>query len=515
MSGNISRQLVWHKAPVRAAGGVVSAQNQKSADIGARVLAAGGNAIDAAAATAFANAAVEPWMSGIGGIGFMMVWDARQKRGHVIDFGPLSAAGLDVKDYPLTGRMAEDLFGWPEVVENRNITGYKAIAIPGQPEGIRAALEKFGTWKLAKLIEPAIGLAEEGLEADWYATVVIASQAANLLKFPASRAWFLPNGLPPVADWSGTYPRLKNPALAATLKRLAEAGVRDYYEGEIAKKLVADLSAGGSAIRMSDLANFTARFHAPLEIKRGSRTLMVPPGLTAGPSLRDAFQVLDKQPKAAALDARAFVAYADALSAAYETRLAGMGDETKDGCTTHLSVIDKDGNMVALTQTLLSLFGSRVVLPETGVLLNNGINWFDPAPGKPNSIGPSKRPLSNMLPTLGLKDGSPWLALGASGGRRILPAIFQLISYMSDHGLPPEDAWHRPRIDVSKPGDVAVEPLIEPAVRAALEKRFNVSERPRVPYPLGYACPVGVVNEGASRLGITEVSQPWAGSSAG
>jgi gamma-glutamyltranspeptidase / glutathione hydrolase len=515
MSGNLSRQLTWTKTPVRSAGGIVSAQNQKSADVGAKVLAAGGNAVDAAVATGFANAAVEPWMSGIGGIGFMMVWDNKQKRGHVVDFGPLSAAGLDVKDYPLTGRIAEDLFGWPEVVDNRNITGYKSIAIPAHPEGMRAALEKFGTKKLPELIAPAIGLAEEGLEADWYATLMIASQAANLLKFPQSKAWFLPGGLPPSADWAGNFPRLKNPALAATLKRLSEAGLRDYYEGSLAKKLVADLAAGGSAIRESDLAKFKARFHEPLKIERKGHTLLVPPGLTAGPSLRDAFALLDKGAKPKALDAEAFLAYADALSAAYEARLAGMGDETKDGCTTHLSVIDKDGNMVALTQTLLSLFGSRVVLPETGVLCNNGINWFDPSPGKPNSIGPGKRPLCNMLPTLGLKDGAPWLAAGASGGRRILPAVFQLISYMADHGLPAEQAWHRPRIDVSKPGHVAIDPKIEPAVRAALVKRFEVTERARIPYPLGYACPVGVAIEGGERVGITEISQPWAGSAAG
>ena len=273
MSGNLSRQLAWTKTPVRTKGGVVSSQNQKSADVGAKVLTAGGNAVDAAVATGFANAAVEPWMSGIGGIGFMMVWDNKQKRGHVVDFGPLSAAGLDVKDYPLTGRIAEDLFGWPEVVENRNITGYKSIAIPAHPEGMRAALEKFGTKKLPELIAPAIGLAEEGLEADWYATLMIASQAANLLKFPQSKAWFLPGGLPPSADWAGNFPRLKNPALAATLKRLSEAGLRDYYEGGLAKKLVADLAAGGSAIRESDLASFKARFHEPLKIERKGHTL--------------------------------------------------------------------------------------------------------------------------------------------------------------------------------------------------------------------------------------------------
>jgi len=516
MSGNISRQFSWHKAPVRSAGGVVSAQNQKAADVGAGVLKAGGNAVDAAVATAFALAATEPWMSGLGGIGFMVIWDNQAKRGHVVDFGPISAAGLDPKDYPLTGNKAADLFGWPEVLDNRNITGYGAIAVPGQPEGVRTALEKFGTWKLPKLLEPAIGLAQEGIEADWYATLVVASQAANLSKFPAAKAWFLPNGLPPIADWSGNYPRLKNPALVATLKRLSEAGARDYYDGDIARKLVADLTAGGSPIRAGDLANYKARLVEPLVIERGNQKTLVPGGLTAGPSLRDAFQLLDKKRKATALNGEAFVNYAEALSAAYEKRLAGMGESGgHDGCTTHFSVIDKHGNMVAWTQTLLSLFGSRVVLPETGVLCNNGINWFDPTPDVPNSIGPGKRPLTNMLPTLTLKDGQPWLALGASGGRRILAAVFQVISYMADHGLSPEEAWHRPRIDVSGPGEAALDPLIEPEVRAALSKGFKVSERPRHPYPLGYACPVGVAIEpSGERVGMTEISQPWAGAAA-
>src|ERR1700681_4563871 len=135
MSMNLSRQQVFAKEAVVSRAGAVAAQNQKAADVGAGVLAAGGNAVDAALATAFALAALEPWMSGLGGVGHMLVFDARQKRVHAIDFGAISARRLDLADYPLSGRAGADLFGWPEVHENRNILGYSSVAVPGQPEG--------------------------------------------------------------------------------------------------------------------------------------------------------------------------------------------------------------------------------------------------------------------------------------------------------------------------------------------------------------------------------------------
>src|SRR5581483_7762439 len=172
MSQNLSRQLRYAKEPVRSKGGVVAAQNQKAADVGAAILAAGGNAVDAAIATAFALAALEPWMSGIGGIGFMVVWDARRRRGHVVDFGAVSAAALDPADYPLTGKAGADLFGWPEVADNANVLGYSAIAVPGQPDGMRLAHETFATKPWPALLAPAVGLAEQGLEADWWASLV-------------------------------------------------------------------------------------------------------------------------------------------------------------------------------------------------------------------------------------------------------------------------------------------------------------------------------------------------------
>lgn len=516
MSKNLGRQLGLIKRAVASRGGVVAAQNQAAADVGARVLAAGGNAMDAAIATAFALAALEPWMSGLGGIGHMLVWDARQRRAHAIDFGAISARRLDPADYPLSGRPGSDLFGWPEVVDNRNIIGFSAIAVPGQPEGMRAAHERFATRPWPELLAPAIGLAEEGIEADWFATLIIASAAAQLAGNPASAAWFLPTGFPPVADWDGSPPRLKNAALCRTLRTLADRGARALYEGALADALVADLAAGGSRIDKADLANFRARGSEPLEVSHAGRRLCMPGGLTAGPTLADALcrvaGRLGTRP-----DASAFVAYAQALAGASAARLDTLGESrTAAECTTHLSVIDRDGNMVALTQTLLSLFGSKVVLPETGILMNNGINWFDPRPGRPNSIGPGKRPLSNMLPVLGFfSDGEPWLAIGASGGRRILPAIFQLLSLQADFGLGVEAAFHHPRIDTSVAGEVAVDPRMDPGVKAALAGEFAVVERAQVPYPLRYACPIAVAIEGdGERVAMTEPSQPWAGAAA-
>lgn len=515
MSKNLSRQLRFIKEPVRSAGGVIAAQNQQAADVGAAVLASGGNAVDAGIAAAFALAAVEPWMSGLGGSGFMVVWDARQRRGHIVDFGTSSAHALDPADYPLTGHVGADLFGWPEVLENRNLVGYPSIAVPGQPEGMRAAHERFATKPWAELLAPAIDLATDGIEADWFATLVIATAAAELSRYPASRAWFLPGGFPPVPEWAGTTVRLKNSALARTLEALSERGARDFYEGRLADALVADLAAGASRIAKADLADYRARIVEPMEFAYAGHRILVAGGLTAGPTLANALGRLEGRLKGSA-DAAAFVAYAEALAAANEVRLETMGEgRAAAECTTHLSVIDRDGNMVALTQTLLSLFGSKVVLPETGILMNNAINWFDPRPGRPNSLGAAKRPLSNMLPVLGLKGDDPWLAIGASGGRRILPAILQLISFQADFDLTLEAAFHAPRVDTSVPGAVAVDPRLAPDIHAALARRFAVAERAPTPYPLGYACPSAVAIEGGERVGMTETAQPWAGAASG
>ena len=185
-------------------------------------------------------------------------------------------------------------------------------------------------------------------------------------------------------------------------------------------------------------------------------------------------RVLDQMasaPYGASPDPAWFVALARAMKTAYGERLADLGDAdplAAETCTSHLTVCDQEGTMVAMTTTLLSSMGSRVVLPESGVLLNNGVMWFDPSPNQPNSIAGGKRPLTNMSPII-LKDGDrPWLAAGASGGRRILAAVTQIMSFVADFGMTVEQAAHHPRIDVSDPDGVSVDPRMPADVLAAL-----------------------------------------------
>jgi gamma-glutamyltranspeptidase/glutathione hydrolase len=209
-------------------------------------------------------------------------------------------------------------------------------------------------------------------------------------------------------------------------------------------------------------------------------------------------------------------AWAEALLAAYEARLATMGnvpDRRDPACTTDLCVADRAGTMVSLTQTLLSVFGSRIVSPSTGILLNNGIMWFDPRPRGPNSMAPSKRQLSNMCPVIGLKHGAPWLALGASGGRRILPAVLQISSMLADCGLDLESALHVSRIDVSGGPTVNADRRIGPEVLAQLRARFPLQEVEHLVLPNLFACPTAVLRDPdtGEAIGMTDPVQPVAG----
>src|SRR5512134_1900783 len=177
----------------RSRGGIVATQNRVAGEAGARILAAGGNAVDAAVATGFALAAVEPWNSGLGGVGFMLVYLAREDRVHVVDFGPISPGTLDPADYPLVGGgvTTRDLFTWPTVKEDRNVHGPLSIAVPGHVDGMGLALETFGTRKLAQVLEPAIGLADTGIAVDWYLTLKVAMTAKELARYDTTRAVWL------------------------------------------------------------------------------------------------------------------------------------------------------------------------------------------------------------------------------------------------------------------------------------------------------------------------------------
>ena len=236
-------------------------------------------------------------------------------------------------------------------------------------------------------------------------------------------------------------------------------------------------------------------------------------GLTAAPTMARVLEQMRSVSYGAAPDAAWYVAFARAMKTAYAERLAGLGDAdplAAETCTTHLTVCDQAGSMVAMTTTLLSSMGSRVVLPGSGILMNNGIMWFDPRPDQPNSIAGGKRPLTNMSPII-LKEGDrPCLAGGASGGRRILAAVAQVMTFIADFGMDLDTAAHHPRIDVSDPDRVSVDRRLPADVIDALSSDGPTDVVEHGVMPINFACPNMIVQRpDGSRQGISDVMSPW------
>ncbi|MBC7433509.1 MAG: gamma-glutamyltransferase, partial [Rubritepida sp.] len=408
----------WHlrKPAARGQGGIVASQAAAGAYAGAEMLRMGGTAADAAVATAFTLAAMEPWNCGLGGIGFAQVMKPGGPA-ETFDFGPVSPAGLDPRAYPMTGNTASDLFAWPEVVGDVNVHGPKSFCVPSAVAGYALLHERHGRLPIRDVLAPAVAYAKRGLPADWFTTLKVANSAAILRHYPESARIYLPNGLPPVAPYQGSPGFFTLGNLPATLERLQHAGLRDFYEGDVARSIAADIGAMDGFVSAADLANCHARVLPALQAEWRGRTLMLANGLTAAPTLIEVLRQMAHVEYGAQPDAAWYAALARAMRAAYADRLAGLGDAepvAAESCTTHLTVADRDGMMVAMTTTLLSSMGSRVVLPGTGVLMNNGIMWFDPRPGARNAIAPAKRPLCNMCPVIAARDGVPEIATGAS-----------------------------------------------------------------------------------------------------
>ncbi|KAB2911870.1 MAG: gamma-glutamyltransferase [Hyphomicrobiaceae bacterium] len=517
LSPNFSLRRSVRKPTVRGRGGIVVTQNRVASEAGARVLAAGGHAVDAAVAAAFAVGVVEPWMSGIGGVGAMLVYEAGTGRITGIDFGARSPKSLDPKDFRLTDQRDEgNLFGWPKVAGSINTVGAKAVVAPTMPAGLAHAHRRFGRKAWRDLLAPAIGIAEEGMTVDWHTTLVIATAMADLARDPAARARFLPTGCPPVAPAAvepNPVKRLPMPDLARTLRAIAEDGADVLYTGALARRIADDVKEMGGYLGTEDLATVRPREVEPLTIGYFDRAIHVLPELNGGPTLWVAFHELLRRRKTpeAAPEAKTFLAYADALRVAWQDRFERMGDAGGRGaptCTTHICVVDGAGNMVTLTQTLLSVFGARIVLPRTGILMNNGINWFDPVPGRPNSIAPDRAGLANYVPAI-MTGGDDTTAIGGCGGRRILPAVFQLLAMSADFGFDLEQAFHQPRIDVSGLDVVVADRRMAAETVAALAARFATVVAEPVEYPFPYTIAGAVRRKGGMNEGATEPQHPW------
>ncbi|WP_334489514.1 gamma-glutamyltransferase family protein [Bradyrhizobium algeriense] len=523
MRDQFSNTQAIRKPAVSSKGGIVAAQSGRAARVGAEVLAAGGDCVDAVIATTFALGVLEPWMSGLGGGGAMVLYRAREDRYEVIDYGMRAPASLNLADYPLTGDgAASDIFPWSRVKGDRNIHGPGSIAVPGVVAGMEEAHRRHAKLPWKELLAPSVKLADAGLAVDWWTTLMISSAAADLRRYPASAATYLQDGLPPNPQWAiKAKVRMPQDRLKATMAQLASAGPRDFYEGDLANSLAADIQAAGGALSVDDLKPFRAHLREPLTISYRGGKVFATPELTAGPTLSRTLGLLqnDLKPARGGPDAAAYVAYASALQAAYRERLKDMGDE--DGrrslgaealapaCTTHFSAVDRDGNMAAVTQTLLSSFGSRFVSGQTGITMNNGIMWFDPSPGAPNSLAPGKRCLTNYTPVLAQASDGRRAAIGASGGRRILPAVSQLLSFVMDYGMDLDAVIHQPRIDASEGAVVIGDVRLPQAAREALRERFDYEEARIQTLPMKFACPSIVLRDGDTNSGATEVFQPW------
>ena len=508
------------------ANGVVAVSNPLAAKVGADILTAGGNAVDAAAAIQFALNVVEPQSTGIGGGGFMMVYVAKENKTYVVDSREKAPAAATAT-----------MFGALSF-EDASTTGI-SVGVPGTLRGVNTALKSWGSISLAKALDPAIVLAESGfavgtmLAADVLNTSDRGFVMTNLQ--PETAAIFRPGGVPVKKG-----DLLKQPDLAKTFKLIAAGGPDAFYKGPVATAIVAAqtraatsgaagpaLTTGAAGLMtVADLANYNVAIRQPLTgTYRGYTVTTMPPpsggGITVLQQLKmlEQFPVGDKSkafgfgekntlhvliegmrlsfvdrnfwegdadfvkvPTAGLLDSiyltarGALIKLTSALGAAAivpgnplprDIAMAlGAGADTREGAhTTHFVVADKDGNIVSYTTTVESLFGSGIVVPGYGFLLNNQLtdfNWpptFNLATGDlgANDVAPYKRPRSSMAPTLLSKDGKPFVAMGSAGGSKIINAVVQITSNLIDHGMSVQEAIDAPRISARAGGTVFCE----------------------------------------------------------
>lgn len=498
------------KPQLESRGGIVAAQHHEAAQIGADVLSAGGNAMDAAVAAALALSIVEPWLSGLGGGGFLLHADASGKV-ETLDFNMRAPLATDLADYPLVGGEGGDWFNWPSVEGDRNLLGPMSICVPGAVSGLAEALARYGSISWADALAPSIFLAERGMRVDWFAELAFAIDAPDLSKNIHAAALFLdPEArIPDPTD--PTARLLPMPAKAKMLRGLAERGAADFYQGEIADFLISDMRAAGSKMTSEDLASYRPVWSPPTSGVYRDRVIHTIPGLSGGPSLLSTLAQLSDHELESTDEATFASRHADAIRDAYENRLKSLGHAAAaQDCTSHLSVIDKAGNMVSLTNTLLSRFGSKVVAPSLGLTMNNGMMWFDPRPDQPNSIASGAAPLANMAPVVTTRDGKPDIAIGAAGGRQIFPAIAQLLSRIVDRGETPEVAFHAPRIDASTP-TILVNRKASRDTATAISANHAVQITEDSLYPVQFAIPslVQAGQGGAPNIGMVHPNNPW------
>jgi gamma-glutamyltranspeptidase / glutathione hydrolase len=550
----------WPQQAVRGAHGMVATDEAIGSQVGVDIMKRDGNAIDAAVATAFALAVVEPAAGNIGGGGFMLI--------------RLAGGKITFYDYRevAPGKATRDMYIRVDgkLDEEASVIGYKSVAVPGTVAGLELVLKNYGTMKLAEVMAPAIRLAEDGFAISEKLARELEREKQELEKFPASQRIFLNGG----KMWKAGD-TLKQPELAATLKRIARNGATEFYHGETARLLADEMSKNGGLLTLEDLANYKVRVREVLHAKYESgghhwEVLTSPPPSSGGVAVIEALNMLQSVPlkgwndpqsvhvvaetmRRVFADRAAYLAdpdffdipvagltapcYAKERAATIDVASASSSANVKAGdphaCgisagnaagpqtistlgdgphTTHFSVVDAAGNAVASTYTLNDSYGSHVT-SSAGFLLNDEMDDFTTQPGVPNAlyglmqseanaIAPGHRPLSSMTPTILLRDGKLSFVTGSPGGPRIISAtLLSVINWMR-LGMEAQAAINAPRFHHQwLPDQILMESEFSTSLESALNARGHKTKRRG---HIGLVNAVGIDPQSGERLGAAD-----------
>lgn len=503
--------------PVVAEHGMVSSQDAAATRVGVEILKQGGNAVDAAVAVGYALAVTHPQAGNIGGGGFMML---RMKDGKTvaIDFREMAPEKAS-RDMFLDDKGNAD--------SKKSLISHLASGTPGTVAGFSLALEKYGTMPLNKVVQPAIKLARDGITVNDALADDLKQYGAEVIpNHENSKAIFWKADGQPLQKGD----KLVQANLAKSLEMIAEQGPDAFYKGTIADQIAEEMAKNGGLISKADLANYKAVERKPVSGEyRGYEVYSMPPPSSGGIHIvqilnilenfdlakygfgsADAMQVMAEAEKYAYADRSEYLgdpdfvkvpwqaltskAYAKSLAEKIDINKARPSSEIKPGNlapyesdqTTHFSVVDKDGNAVAVTYTLNTVFGTGIVAGNTGILMNNQMDDFSAKPGTPNvyglvggeanAVGSHKRPLSPMSPTIVVKDGKTWLVTGSPGGSRIITTVLQMVVNSIDFGMNVAEAANAPRFHHQwLPDELRVEKGFSPdTLKLLKEKGQNV-----------------------------------------
>ena len=540
-----STQAASHP-PARGKHGMVASVSEIASQVGVDIMKRGGNAIDAAVAVGLALAVVWPSAGNIGGGGFMMVRLANGKT-TAIDYREMGPAAAHHNVY---------LDEKGEYIKESSTYGHKAAGVPATVAGMAYALEKYGTMKWAEVAEPARKLAADGFPVWHKLEMTLKDASKELSRYPETKRIFLRNGRP---YEEGEI--FKQPELAATFERLIKQGPREFYEGKTAQLIEASMKRAGQGkpwMTLEDLKNYKVIEREPLRGNyRGHEIITMPPPSSGGIAMIEMLNMLEKfnlkemgfgssQATHVMIEAmrRAFADRAEFLgdpdfvkvpvkgltSRKYAEHLAstinlnhassskeiGHGEPTgyESQETTHYTIVDKDGNVVSNTYTLNDSFGNKITVEGAGFLLNNEMDDFAPKPGTPNfygliqgeanAVAARKRPLSSMTPTIVLKDGKLWFAVGSPGGPTIINTVMQVIINVIDHRMDIQQAVDAPRVHHQwLPDEIRYEPfgLVPDVTKALQHLGHKLTDKPDY---IGDAHAIMIEDQTGLRLGASD-----------